>query len=463
MTFYRPRYAFISYSRQSRQLAQEFRMDLQSIIKNVWIDERIVGTFDWWQEILKQIRHCDLFILALTASALKSDYCYTEYRYAHSLNKLILPIVLDNDAKSILEETAVDTPFLHDLRAIQYIDYRLMDKKALRELGSHILQLPTPTPSPDPLPTLPAKPPPRAAPESVKIIKTHGDRVESINFDSLGRRIVTASFDEMVIVQNVNDLQDDAKAIKLKGHNGVACYAAFSPDGDRVVSCSWDSTAIIWDIISAKPIIPLIGHKKRVLSVAYSPDSQYIVTASADNTAIIWNAASGQQMVQLVGHTDWIRRVTYSPDGDQIATASRDCNVIIWDARSGHEFERLAHLDPVYSAYYSPDGSLVVTACADRIARIWSVSGAQEKTQLIGHKDKVYRAKYSPDGHRIVTVSKDRTGRIWTSTGESLLVLTGHEDSVLDADFDPNGQIVATASWDGTIRLWSICIQGIIE
>ena len=66
--------------------------------------------------------------------------------------------------------------------------------------------------------------------------------------------------------------------------------AAFSPDGTRIVTASWDKTARIWDAATAKEIAVLRGHENSVNSAAFSPDGSRIVTASWDETARIWDA-----------------------------------------------------------------------------------------------------------------------------------------------------------------------------
>ena len=65
--------------------------------------------------------------------------------------------------------------------------------------------------------------------------------------------------------------------------------AAFSPDGSRIVTASWDNTARIWDAATAKEIAVLRGHDYCVSSAAFSPDGSRIVTASEDKTARIWD------------------------------------------------------------------------------------------------------------------------------------------------------------------------------
>jgi hypothetical protein len=80
----------------------------------------------------------------------------------------------------------------------------------------------------------------------------------------------------------------------------------------------------------------LEGHTDAVWSAAFSPDGQRIVTASRDHTARIWDAATGKTIAALEGHTDAVLTAVFSPDGQRIVTASSDATARIWDvSRSG--------------------------------------------------------------------------------------------------------------------------------
>jgi WD40 repeat protein len=67
----------------------------------------------------------------------------------------------------------------------------------------------------------------------------------------------------------------------------------------------------------------MTGHAATVTSAAFSPDGQRILTASSDNTARLWNL-SGQALVTFGGHTAEVWSAVFSPDGRRVLTASDD-------------------------------------------------------------------------------------------------------------------------------------------
>jgi WD40 repeat protein len=77
---------------------------------------------------------------------------------------------------------------------------------------------------------------------------------------------------------------------------------AFSPDGRRIVSGSYDRTLRLWDAATGQPIgSPLQGHTNWVTSVAFSTNGRRIISGSYDRTLRLLDAASGQgiQVIQI--------------------------------------------------------------------------------------------------------------------------------------------------------------------
>jgi predicted oxidoreductase (fatty acid repression mutant protein) len=92
---------------------------------------------------------------------------------------------------------------------------------------------------------------------------------------------------------------------ELRGHGGWVMSAAFSTDGERVVTASWDSTARVWDAESGEMLRELKGHRHAVTSAAFSTDGERIVTASGDETARVWDVRWGT----TIRREELVRRV----------------------------------------------------------------------------------------------------------------------------------------------------------
>ncbi|KAJ1451750.1 hypothetical protein M885DRAFT_569582, partial [Pelagophyceae sp. CCMP2097] len=92
----------------------------------------------------------------------------------------------------------------------------------------------------------------------------------------------------------------------LKWHTHEILSCAFSPDGKRILTGSYATTARLWDAETGALVATLEGHTDYVMSCAFSPDGKRIVTASYDFTARLWDAEMGALQTTLEGHTGYV-------------------------------------------------------------------------------------------------------------------------------------------------------------
>ncbi|KAL0952331.1 hypothetical protein HGRIS_006611 [Hohenbuehelia grisea] len=294
---------------------------------------------------------------------------------------------------------------------------------------------------------------------SVLCLEGHSGSVMSAAFSPDGTRIVSGSYDQTIRVWDAST--GHTTMPPLEGHSDTVISAAFSPDGTRIVSGSSDSTIRVWDASTGHPTMPpLEGHSDKVTSVAFSPDGTRIVSGSSDRTIRVWDASTGHTtMPPLEGHSDTVISAAISPDGTRIVSGSSDRTIRVWDASTGHPTmpPLEGHSGSVISAAFSPDGTRIVSGSSDRTIRVWDAStGHPTMPPLEGHSGSVISAAFSPDGTRIVSGSSDRTIRVWdASTGHTTMPpLEGHSESVASVAFSPDGIRVVSGSYDHTTRVW---------
>ncbi|MEO8395701.1 MAG: toll/interleukin-1 receptor domain-containing protein [Chloroflexota bacterium] len=141
---------FLSYSTKSKAQVETLAEDLETAGHQIWFDHKLTGGQAWWDQILANIRQCDLFVFALTPEALESAACQREYSYAHQLDKNVLPILVA-DGVPIAQLPP-------ELSSIQFVDYRAQDRGAALKLMNALNHLPAQRPLPDPLPETPPVP-----------------------------------------------------------------------------------------------------------------------------------------------------------------------------------------------------------------------------------------------------------------------------------------------------------------
>jgi WD40 repeat protein len=227
----------------------------------------------------------------------------------------------------------------------------------------------------------------------IRMCNRHRDMVLTVAVSSDGKRIATGDEDRTA---RIWDATTGRQILTLRGHTGSVWAVAFSPDGKRVVTGSFDGTAgvseltfscdnnrislgrgdvRVWDTTTGREILTLQGHTGPVWSAAFSPNGQRIVTGSQDGTASIWDATTGRKILTLQGHTGPVWSAAFSPDGKRVVTGSQDQTARLWDTTTGQEVLALKeHTNLVHSVAFFPEGTRIVSGSLDGTARVWDAT-----------------------------------------------------------------------------------------
>ena len=239
-------------------------------------------------------------------------------------------------------------------------------------------------------------------------------------------------------------------AIYQLGHLPIKDHV-FSPDRS-ILAITKGNDVEVYQIspsnLSSKPqlIAVLKDHDKTVTSVDISPDGSKILTCSQDRNALVWEYANGEYKPTLV-----LLRINraatvcrWSPDGSKFAVGSSDRIIAVCYYEEENDWWVSKHLKkPLKSTIttidWHPNGVLLACGSTDGHVRVFSgyIKGIDAKPDpsvwgtklpfqtLCGDYTNetnawIHGVKFSPDGNALAYVSHDSSVGFVYPQGEGL-------------------------------------------
>jgi len=212
-------------------------------------------------------------------------------------------------------------------------------------------------------------------------LTAHSKLINGVAFNATGNLFATASENMEVKLWEVST----GNLIReLDGHKSEATCVAINPRTDIVASGDIFDKVLLW-LESGELILDLATHQSVVASVAFTPDGTKLVTGSYDTTIKLWDLTEFRLLRKFrllrtfEGHTTSVTDISVSADGKLIASRSNS-EVGLWATDTG---ERLVLIPvPNIPGNYTgialhPREPLLATVASDSsekpIVQIWQL------------------------------------------------------------------------------------------
>jgi WD40 repeat protein len=291
---------------------------------------------------------------------------------------------------------------------------------------------------------------------------TPGSVVSGMALSPDGRTLAAVGDDHVV---RTFSLPDGRRLHELAGHQRWVRGAAFSGDGQSLVTADEERRIIFWDIVARKSKQEL-NAGVQVYGLAMSPSAdQFAVVGFGEQVRLI--GATGQAGSELPAPGRDTRAVAFSADGQWLAAVAHNGKLSVWHLPQttpvidGLPADRRA----LYAVAFSPDGQWVAAGGDSEVIGIWNAQTGKKRLAIRRSGKTRSLAFCGPD--LLAAGGTDNRIRIWDLArveklppGNEVHVedtqLVGHQGSVTALIYDAREGRMISGSYDTTIRVWNL-------
>jgi eukaryotic-like serine/threonine-protein kinase len=282
---------------------------------------------------------------------------------------------------------------------------------------------------------------------TVRSFQQHEGPMFYAAFSHDGRKILTTSFDRTAIL--LDPISETRR--HYYGFRDTTSWADFSPNDDAVAVASWDSTARIF---------PLSSSRNRVIAKGSSP--MRIARISADGRSIVSLEQNGHIHIDAFGDTGTALN-NEKLEGEHHVLSS-DASIVAYATKKGTlrihkvgnyapDVELEGHTGPVERIALSLQNNRLLSVGTDKTVRLWDLATRQHRI-LIAKAPPLKAFAFSMDGANVAMTEEGGLVRVFPTAGGPERTFQGHAGEVYALRFLPDGKRLASGGQDHTLRIW---------
>eukprot|EP00792_Barthelona_sp_PAP020_P006736 TRINITY_DN3068_c10_g1_i1.p1 TRINITY_DN3068_c10_g1~~TRINITY_DN3068_c10_g1_i1.p1 ORF type:complete len:405 (-),score=96.33 TRINITY_DN3068_c10_g1_i1:943-2157(-) len=188
-----------------------------------------------------------------------------------------------------------------------------------------------------------------------RTLTDHTHWVLCIAFSSDGQKLATCSFDHSIVVYNLPDFSIFNRLLTNASIFGIC----FSNCSNYVYSCDNEGTLKKWDINNCMVVLEKIIHSNSVWRIKLSKDSRHLLTCSDDKTVKLVDPCHFS-VIRSFDHDGSVRAIEFHPTKRIIAAGDELNKVKLWNIDDGSLLHTFDMGGQVFSLHFLGSNLLLI-------------------------------------------------------------------------------------------------------